>query len=164
MSHMREFFLICLCIFYIINVNGLLIKYQRKVSISNGQTVAFSRGLQYHSICPQLAASRILEAEKPKSIHHKFPVFSVFKSIASFLVLFAAKAASAAVGVKTKLKGWDLYGRVPYDDWLFTNDKLLDPNLFRKSIVEAVSLLILKAILLFFLFVSFFFLFNLLSI
>lgn len=37
-----------------------------------------------------------------------------------------------------KIKGWDLYGRVPYDDWLFTNDKLLDPNLLKPSIVEAV--------------------------
>jgi hypothetical protein len=42
------------------------------------------------------------------------------------------------MAASSAIKGWDLYGRVPYDDWLFTNDKLLDPNLLKPSIVEAV--------------------------
>ena len=53
--------------------------------------------------------------------------------------------ASMILGVRTafassasKLHGWDLYGRVPYDDWIFTNDNLLNPNLFKRSMIEAV--------------------------
>jgi hypothetical protein len=33
----------------------------------------------------------------------------------------------------------DIYGRVPYDDFLFTNWKLTDPDLLRRSFPEAVS-------------------------
>lgn len=38
-----------------------------------------------------------------------------------------------------KSSGWDLYGRVPYDDWLFSTWTLSDPNLLKRSFVEAVS-------------------------
>lgn len=58
----------------------------------------------------------------------------------SIITAFISKAAHAASSGKSTIKGWDLYGRVPYDDWLFTNEKLLDPNLLKKSIVEAVSI------------------------
>ena len=34
---------------------------------------------------------------------------------------------------------WDKFGRVPYDDWLFTTSRLVDPNLLKRSFVEAVS-------------------------
>jgi hypothetical protein len=34
----------------------------------------------------------------------------------------------------------DVYGRVPYDDFLFTNWKLTDPDLLRRSFPEAVSI------------------------
>ena len=34
---------------------------------------------------------------------------------------------------------WDMYGRVPYDDWLFTTSRLADPNLLKRSFVEVVS-------------------------
>jgi hypothetical protein len=51
----------------------------------------------------------------------------------------AASAASLTPPIATPpVYGWDLFGRVPYDDWLFTNRKLLDPNLLRRSMVEAV--------------------------
>lgn len=35
--------------------------------------------------------------------------------------------------------GWDLFGRVPYDDWLFSTSRLIRPDLLRRSYVEAVS-------------------------
>lgn len=41
--------------------------------------------------------------------------------------------------VNAKGRGWDIYGRVPYDDFLFKTSSLLDPNLLKMSIVEAVS-------------------------
>jgi hypothetical protein len=34
--------------------------------------------------------------------------------------------------------GWDLYGRMPYDDWLFTNWRLTNPNLLKRTIIETV--------------------------
>ncbi len=37
------------------------------------------------------------------------------------------------------IMGWDLFGRVPYDDWLFSTSRLIRPDLLRRSYVEAVS-------------------------
>ena len=36
------------------------------------------------------------------------------------------------------IRGWDLYGRVPNDEWLFSNYALTDPNLLKRSFVETV--------------------------
>ena len=36
------------------------------------------------------------------------------------------------------IKGWDLYGRVPNDDWLFSTRSLTDPNLLKRSFVETI--------------------------
>ncbi len=59
------------------------------------------------------------------------------KTVSSILLSFFlfSKAAFA----KSKIFGWDLYGRVPYDDFLFSNKNLLDPDLFKRSMVEAVK-------------------------
>eukprot|EP01031_Cornospumella_fuschlensis_P037818 gene37818-45941_t len=56
--------------------------------------------------------------------------------LAMSTLLMKAKVSVAAV--KSNIKGWDLYGRVPFDDWLFTTERLIDPNLLKKSYVEAV--------------------------
>lgn len=59
--------------------------------------------------------------------------------VATFaLVLTTLKKSCVAAATKNPIVGWGKYGRVPYDDFLFSNDKLLDPNFLRKSIVEAV--------------------------
>lgn len=39
----------------------------------------------------------------------------------------------------SQLSGWDLYGRVPYDNWLFSSWRLTDPDLLKQSFAEAVS-------------------------
>lgn len=31
-----------------------------------------------------------------------------------------------------------LFGRVPFDDWMFTNWKLTDPNLYKRTYLESV--------------------------
>ena len=57
-----------------------------------------------------------------------------------FVLTKQAFAASTAIyKSSTASNGWDIYGRVPYDDWLFTNWRLTDPNLLRRSYVECVS-------------------------
>ena len=53
--------------------------------------------------------------------------------------LRARATASSVVSSVHKVKGWDLFGRVPHDDWLFTNWRLTDPDLLKRSIVESVQ-------------------------
>lgn len=62
----------------------------------------------------------------------------------SLLVLIVAvakpKQALAAVGGSSGLmKGWDIYGRIPHDNWLYSMWTLTDPNLLKRSIVESVT-------------------------
>ena len=49
-------------------------------------------------------------------------------------VLFTpiSKAAAATI------KGYDLYGRMPYDEWLFATSRLVDPNLLKRSYPEII--------------------------
>jgi len=54
-----------------------------------------------------------------------------------FCFIFSAKNVFAAnVPV---IKGWDLYGRVPYDDWLFSTWALTSKNLLKQSLTEIVN-------------------------
>jgi hypothetical protein len=59
--------------------------------------------------------------------------------VLSFLMLstFFVNNARAAFG--SAIRGWDLYGRVPYDDWLFKTENLISSDLLKRSYVEAVS-------------------------
>jgi hypothetical protein len=62
----------------------------------------------------------------------------IFASFAVLVAVVIAPAKALAASAAAKVKGWDLYGRVPYDDWLFSNWRLTDPNLLKRSFVEAV--------------------------
>jgi hypothetical protein len=46
------------------------------------------------------------------------------------------EVAPGSYGVSTV--GWDNFGRVPHDDWLFTNYRLTNPNILKRSFVEVV--------------------------
>ena len=79
-----------------------------------------------------------------RSISNNFKNFSsklkkmhlwMYLQISALLFMFS-ESASAAVG---SVKGWDLYGRVPNDDWLFSTWRLTDPNFFKRSLAETVS-------------------------
>lgn len=56
----------------------------------------------------------------------------------SFGMPVKAALAVALSNAVPKPQGWDIYGRVPYDDALFTTAALTEPNLLRRSIVEEV--------------------------
>lgn len=59
----------------------------------------------------------------------------------AFVSAFVGKTKSVFAKMKGNsltARGWDLYGRVPNDDFLFTTGKLADPNLLRRSFVETV--------------------------
>ena len=60
-------------------------------------------------------------------------VFSTVKSV------HASTLPKLAIFKKSSQDTLDLYGRVPYDDWLFANWRLTDPNLLKRSFVECVS-------------------------
>ena len=80
---------------------------------------------------------------------------SVFQAIAMKIVLgllsffvglpvsrvFAATSRSYPI---PKINGWDLYGRVPYDDSMFSSWFLTDPNILKRSIVEEVKRFLLR--------------------
>jgi len=53
------------------------------------------------------------------------------------LVLLSFSRAASAV-TSAVIKGFDLYGRMPYDDWLFSSARLVDPNLLKRSLVETI--------------------------
>ena len=49
-----------------------------------------------------------------------------------------SKVIAATSTILNKVSGWDLYGRIPFDEWLFSTWALCDPNLLKKSYVEAI--------------------------
>ena len=83
---------------------------------------------------------------KQSSIMSKLFNIALFKHLTillSTILLFTKQAfaasSTAAYKSSTASNGWDIYGRVPYDDWLFSTWRLTDPNLLRRSYVECVS-------------------------
>jgi len=64
-------------------------------------------------------------------------------ALVAMIALFAKPLSAAASPVAEFKKkgpvGWDLFGRVPYDDWMFSNWVLTDPNLLKRSFVEAIT-------------------------
>ena len=82
-----------------------------------------------------------------ENILFKFPFIlrSIIPTLASFLcillprkVFAAATTAASRAGEVLHFNGWDIYGRVPYDDFLFSSWKLTEPNLLRRTLQEAV--------------------------
>ena len=45
---------------------------------------------------------------------------------------------NAAIMNNVNIKGWDLYGRIPHDDWIFNMWTLTDPNLLKRSFAEVI--------------------------
>ena len=63
----------------------------------------------------------------------------VVMGLAAVMLAFVRGVKNAAAGVSSGgIKGWDLYGRVPNDDFLFSNYHLTDPNLLKRSYVETI--------------------------
>ena len=62
-------------------------------------------------------------------------------SLSGILMLRPKLAWASIASIKKfqNVDGYDLYGRVPLDDWLFSTWRLTDPNLLKRSYVECVS-------------------------
>ena len=82
--------------------------------------------------CRYLIASKFSDARRilKKSILVIAPIVMTI-----FAFFFSPQVSRAAV----KPQGWDLFGRVPHDDWLFSNWFLTDRHLLKRSIVESVA-------------------------
>lgn len=88
------------------------------------------------------ASSTPFPASHPRTIFYSVIAivrswFTPLVGVVAALFVFASKA-SARVSKTAATVPWDLYGRVPYDDWLFTTWRLTDPNLLKRSFVECV--------------------------
>jgi hypothetical protein len=76
-------------------------------------------------------------------------IYLALKKIAGFTIkfilpvivisLFVFVTKSYASSSTLAKEGYDLYGRVPYDDWLYSNWRLTDPNLLKRSYAETVT-------------------------
>lgn len=68
-------------------------------------------------------------------------MIKVLGTLAATLVSFKKPAFAAAMDKALNvgdIKGWDLYGRVPFDDWIFSTARLTNPEILKRSIVEVV--------------------------
>uniref|UniRef100_A0A7S0XDE2 Uncharacterized protein n=1 Tax=Chromulina nebulosa TaxID=96789 RepID=A0A7S0XDE2_9STRA len=57
----------------------------------------------------------------------------LFKPITS-----ALSKLTSSISQSSTINGWDLYGRVPFDDFIFKTSNLIDNNLLRRSMTEAI--------------------------
>ena len=81
-----------------------------------------------------------------KSVLISLPIFNIKKTLLLFfnaivifiITLIKPNKVLAATTTINKISGWDLFGRMPLDDWLFRTWALCDPNLLKKSYVEAI--------------------------
>ena len=58
--------------------------------------------------------------------------------ISTFMLTFS-RSIKNAMAANNNIKGWDLFGRVPHDDWLFSTYRLTNPNILRQSFTEALT-------------------------
>lgn len=75
-----------------------------------------------------------VNAVKPVS-----PVTRLAGKLTTQIMLSGGAWPVSAVQTPLVAAGWDLYGRVPHDEWLFATHKLVDKDILKKSFVEAVS-------------------------
>lgn len=65
----------------------------------------------------------------------------IIKRFTSFIVYVAAffTGTTKALAKDLSVTGWDLFGRVPYDNFLFKTSVLTNPNFLKRSFIETVS-------------------------
>jgi hypothetical protein len=97
-----------------------------------------------HTTCGGIQLSNVASTEptdviKRPILWSKILLASVLKRLSLFAVAFVALIFSSSKAACAAIEGWDLYGRVPNDDWLFSNWRLTDPCLLKRSLTETVK-------------------------
>lgn len=106
------------------------VKYHRAVGTSLHQRSPPPK-LEVHISSSSASTQRKL----PAPLH----IVKLLRSSAIVLVAFLSAVLSRATKAAADIKGIDMYGRVPHDDWLFRTSSLIDSGLLKQSIVEAVQ-------------------------
>ena len=128
---MKHFFLIFCFFLPVISAYNVKFSSIRRYPISRLST---SSNKETESILQRKLSAPFLI---PKYRITQKPLFSFVKLLFASLVSFLISPIKAYA--TTNINGWDLYGRVPHDDWLFRTKALMDSNLLKRSIVESVS-------------------------
>lgn len=87
----------------------------------------------------RLAANELVSSAIAHSHHFPKLLMGVVATFTSFSKQASAAALDKALDVEN-VKGWDLYGRVPCDDFLFSTARLANPDLLKRSFAEAVRI------------------------
>lgn len=105
------------------------------ITITNVSSLKLPKLLQKISIRNHMSSQDSSVNKNPFLSIRKKLIVTPLLGLVSLLPTKIVHAASAV-----KVNGWDIYGRVPYDDWLFTNWKLTNPDLYKRSLAEVVSI------------------------
>lgn len=127
-------------------VCALVVWYARAFNSFPRAVQAKSSGLRLarvHRGCQQVPRSLRCEAtafnHQPEStVHQLMPAAKSVGGMLRRLLPLVKKSDEQITTISTRKLTWDLYGRVPHDDWLFTTSRLVEPNLLRRSFVEVV--------------------------
>lgn len=96
----------------------------------NIKTLSFNESMK--SILP------IINIKKTLSLFFNAIFIIMMTLIKPNKVLAAITTSTTTTTTLNKISGWDLFGRMPLDDWMFRTWALCDPNLLKKSYVEAI--------------------------
>ena len=86
----------------------------------------------------QYSINKIKYLQQLKSVVINGRPGRVISFIASMLLGYFFSISNVFAANMPGIKGWDLYGRVPYDDWLFSTWSLTSKHLLKQSLTEIV--------------------------
>lgn len=124
--------------FVCINYSFTLSRGLLRINVANRGLRSLPRaGVKLASICGSEEAVVLVQESKSNRIYLR----GISKVVSRFLagLIIALGSMAKKVNAADAIKGWDLYGRVPHDDWLFTTWRLTSPNMLRSTMTEAIA-------------------------
>ncbi len=113
-------------------------KYSATLRLVNLASIAFYL-TQIFRLLRTESNSAQLHGDKPADAETMEKFFVILKPMA-FMILLSRLLGRIKPAHAASSSGWGLFGRMPHDDWLFTTERLIDKNLLKKTLVEAVCL------------------------
>lgn len=109
---------------------ALIMSYIERVRIMTSSKNMISMIQKYSAICAIFLSTLLLNSRSALASTLRNPRSALTSTL----------AAAVPVLKSASVKGWDLFGRVPHDDWLFTTRALTDKSLLKRSFLESVRL------------------------